>query len=137
MNALRNVLWGIRESVWGAAFCVALAGLAVWSDDSLTSADLLALVGFYVGMGLCAGTLLGVGRPLLASNVGRGVVGFLVALPVTFLALFAPPQGSGLSVSTGSVLAWLGLSAVLGPIGAAYLTIRNRQRGTTGSQRDA
>ena len=137
MNALRNVLWGIRESAWAVACCVALAALAVWSDDSATPADFFALFGFYVGMGLCAGGLLGLGRPLLSSTVGRGVVGFLVALPVILLALFAPPQGSGLSVDAFSISVWLLLSAVLGPFGATYLTIRNRQRGDTTSRRDA
>ena len=137
MNALRNVLWGIRESAWAVAFCLALAALSVWRDDSQAFADFLALVGYYLSMGLCAGALLGLGRPFLNSTVGSGVVGFVVALPVMLLALFAPPWGSGLPVDAVSVLVWLLLSAVLGSFGAAYLTIRNRQRSSTTSRRDA
>jgi hypothetical protein len=137
MQPLRNALWGVGQAAWAVAACVAIAALAAWIDQSLAPADLLALVRFYLTAGLFAGLTLGLGRPLLKSTIGRGVVGFLVALPVFYLALFAPPSGSGLPVDSVSLAGWLMLAAFLGPVGAAYVTIRNRQRGGDASRPDA
>ena len=137
MKALRSALWGVSQAAWAVAVCVVIAALAAWSDHSVTRADLLAYVGFCLTTGLIAGLTLGLGRPLLTSTIGRGIVGFLVALPVLYLVLFAPPSGSGLEVESVTLASWLLLAAFIGPVGAAYVTIRNRQRRGEASRPDA
>lgn len=137
MSTLRNIAWGILNAAWGVAACMAIVALAIWGDHSLPGGEFAAFLRFYGVMGVIAGVVLGVGRPFLGSALGRGVVGFLVGLPVFYVAIFYPPMGDGADRDSFSIAAWLALSAFLGPVGAAYVTIRNRQREEKVSRPDA
>jgi len=107
---------------------MAIVALAIWGDHSLPKDDFLGFLRFYGSMGLLTGIALGFGRPLLGSLIGRGLVGFLVALLVFYIAVFHPPTGDGVEMDSFTIGAWLAISAFLGPAGAAYVTIRDRQR---------
>ena len=126
MSTLRNIRWGLGHFAWAAAFCVFLAFVATVVDGVLN--ELPAFVAFYVSMGVVGGIMLGLCRPMLGSNIGRGVAGFLVALPVVYVILFFPPRGEGAQLDSFWLLVWFGMSAVFGPMAAAYVYVRNRQR---------
>jgi hypothetical protein len=128
----KNVIWGIGQLAWSALACWLIA-LVVYTlnakdvaAENMPGLPRVAL--FYASAALAGGVILGLARPLTRTPLGKGFVGFLTALPISFVVFFLNPFGEPMPVDGFTVGIAIFIAAVFGPAAAAYVAIRNRDR---------
>ena len=86
------------------------------------------LIASYATTAILSGTILGLARPLVKTPLGLGFVGFLTALPVAILIMWFSRDGQWHLINGSDVGIGIGIAAFIGPVGAAYVHIRERDR---------
>ena len=123
MRSPSNIAWGIQVLIWPAIAACLIATAAILADDGLTTATLVEVRAYclwYLTMAISGGTVLGLTRPLLKSASGVAATGFLTALPITSLILFAGPAPARLALKLANVVIMIAVAAIFGPLLAMY-----------------
>lgn len=106
-------------SAIGAISAIASPG-ALWRDYHLTLLELAAL---YFSCGAMGGLVFGLLRPFASTQLRAALVGGVVSVPVSFLAIFAFLPGVRV-LSDVFLGTWLVCSLVAGPLVGAALWVR-------------
>lgn len=119
---LRDVTWGARLGLWfGLFYSLVSTVIVVIRGGALSSraVSLQGLIGLYLSMGLVAGALVGLMRPVARNRLGACVVGTVVTIPV-IVGIAA--MKDGLPANWGQVLRIaLFCSVIAGPVFALVL----------------
>jgi hypothetical protein len=84
------------------------------------------LLTLYLVAGLTSGVMLGLLRPFATSPVAKGLVSVLVALPVTLSLMLLGHEWRISEMGVGDYALAVLFAAVFGPVGAAYIHLRNK-----------
>jgi len=86
-KAIGNLKWGVKGGLaFAAVYCLwvgllsLIGGPETFSHLGVTVTSLMAT---YVAVGVLAGAVIGLLRPLTGNDFGAFVVGYLAALPIT------------------------------------------------------
>jgi len=127
---LKNILWGIRALAWYALAAWLIAVVAFAIDGTRVSGQRMPNLGevalFYAAAAIGGGIVLGLCRPIVRTSLGKGVAGFLTALPIAFVVIFLNPFGERVEVDGFSIGLTIFFAALFGPASAAYVVIRSR-----------
>ena len=83
-RAIANLKWGVKGGLTLAAFyCVWVGVLFLIGGPESLGVGLTRLMATYVAVGVVAGAVMGLLRPLTGNDFGAFVVGYLAAVPIT------------------------------------------------------
>src|ERR1051326_3136651 len=127
----QRVLTGIGRMLW-PAFGSAIIAVAASARDKQSATEtqtpLTDLLIMYFSTAVISGAILGLLKPATIHPIGRAVVYTLAAVPFTLAIFILSHNGVVMALERFDLIAASVLAAVTGPIAAAFIAIRNKEK---------